>query len=161
MLLIPNPDATIICPMDNMRIGHLAWNATRVWERLWVGGLPDAEELAKQNPHRISTVISLSQFPVESKRNNVAYVHLPIEDGQPLSVGNFDRIMDAIAESIRWGVVLINCGAGVSRAPTMTASWMHCVGYRNIDSALVEIKKLRPFINPSRSLVNSIRRHLA
>jgi protein-tyrosine phosphatase len=133
---------------------------TRVWERLFIGGLEDAVDLAKSNPHGITTVISLCEDEVISKRRGVNYVHLPIDDAQPVSVGEFDRIMDAIAENIRWGIVLLHCGQGVIRAPSLTAAYMHVVGYCNLDSALAEIKRLRPISRPSRVLVDSIGRHL-
>jgi protein-tyrosine phosphatase len=68
--------------------------------------------------------------------------------------------MDAIRKNIRWGTVLLHCGVGLSRAPTMTAAWMHCVGYRNIDAAIEEIRAVRSIINPSKVLLQSIRRHL-
>ena len=48
----------------------------QVWERLFIGGLADAEELADDNPSRITTVISLSEIPVESKRQGINYLHL-------------------------------------------------------------------------------------
>jgi protein-tyrosine phosphatase len=133
---------------------------TRIWERLWVGGLTDAERLSKGNPDRIDTVISLCGECVASKRRGVNYIHIPIEDDQPVPVGKFDSVIDAIAENVRWGTVLLHCGVGISRAPTMTAAWMHVVGYKNIDAALEEIRAVRPILNPSNILLESIRRHL-
>ena len=41
---------------------------TKIWERLFIGGLADAEELATGNPFIITTVISLCELPVENKR---------------------------------------------------------------------------------------------
>jgi protein-tyrosine phosphatase len=133
---------------------------TQVWERLFLGGLNDAKRLAKGNPHRIDMVISLCETSVASKRRGVSYVHIPIADDQPVSVGDFDRIMDAIAENVRWGIVLVHCGVGISRAPSMTAAWMATVGYKNIDAAIEEIRLVRPFIAPSTVLLNSVKEHL-
>jgi protein-tyrosine phosphatase len=134
---------------------------TQVWERLWVGGLTDAKRLAKGNPNHIDTVISLCEERVAPKRRGVNYLLVPIEDDQHIPVGKFDAVIDAIAENIRWGTVLIHCGVGVSRAPSLTAAWMAAVGYKNLDAALAEIRKARPFIEPSKVLLESIRRHLA
>jgi protein-tyrosine phosphatase len=92
-----------------------------------------------------------------AKRPGVNYVLLPIQDDQPIPVGKFDAVIDAIAENIRWGTVLVNCGVGISRAPTLTAAWMHCVGYRNIDAAIEEIRAVRSFINPSQILLKSVK----
>lgn len=103
MILITNRYPSIICLMDIMRKGHIAWSATQVWERLWVGGLTDAEELAGGNPHRITTVVSLSEIPIEARRASIAYLHFAIEDDKPVSVRQFDRILDALSENLRWG----------------------------------------------------------
>ena len=133
---------------------------TRIWERLFIGGLTDDQRLAKRNPYNIDTVISLCKGCVTAKRPGVNYIHIPIEDKQPVSVGHFDCIIDAIAENIRWGTVLIHCGVGISRAPSMTAAWMHVVGYKDIDAAIEEIRQMRPFIDPSKPLMNSVKEHL-
>lgn len=133
---------------------------TQIWERLFIGGLADAEELAAGNPHGITTVISLSEIPVEGKCATINYLHFPIADDEPVSVRQFDRILDALNENIRWGTVFLHCSVGVSRAPSMAAAYMDAVGYRNLDAALKEIKQLRPFINPSTVLVESLKEHL-
>jgi protein-tyrosine phosphatase len=68
--------------------------------------------------------------------------------------------MDAISENIRWGTVLLQCGQGVSRAPSMAAAYMDAVGCMGIDAAIKEIRKVRPFIHPSSTLLNSLKEHL-
>jgi protein-tyrosine phosphatase len=133
---------------------------TQVWERLYIGGLADAEELAADNPPGITTVISLSEIPVESKRRGINYLHLPVEDDEPVPVRQFDAIMDAIRKNIRWGTVLLHCGVGVSRAPSLAASFMATVGYKSIDAGIKEIRQVRPFIHPSDVLLNSLKESL-
>ena len=133
---------------------------TRIWERLWLGSFRDAEELAEANPYCITTVISLCEACIAAKRRDVRYVRIPIEDAEPVPARKFDAIMNAIAQNIRRGTVLFHCGEGVSRAPSFTAAWMHYIGYRDIDSALAEIKRLRPFANPSKTLFDSVKEHL-
>ena len=133
---------------------------TQIWERLWVGGLQDAVRLAKGNPNHIDTVISLCEQCITAKRQGVNYVHLPIQDESPLPAGQFDSIMDALTENIRWGKVLLHCGVGISRAPSLAAAYMDAVGYKNYDVAIEEIRQLRSIINPSMILFKSIRRHL-
>jgi len=133
---------------------------TRIWERLFLGSLADAEDLAEANPHSISTVISLCEVCVASQRRGVNYLNIPIEADRPVPLGQFDRVMDAIGENIRWGTVLIHCRECISRAPSCTAAWMAAVGYKNLDAALAEIKHVRLFISPSDTLLDSLRRHL-
>ena len=133
---------------------------THIWERLWLGSLRDADGLADENPHGITAVISLCEACVAAKRRDVRYVHIPIEDAEPVPARKFDAVINAIAQNIRRGTVLLHCGEGVSRAPSLTAAYMHSVGYRKIDSALAEIKRLRPITNPSKTLFQSLKEHL-
>ena len=133
---------------------------TQVWERLYIGSLADAEELGDDNPCGIDTVISLSEFPVKHKRRGVNYLHLPIEDDEPLPVRQFDRILDALSENVRWGTVLLHCSLGVSRAPSLAAAYMDAVGCMSIDAALKEIRRVREFISPSDVLVKSLKEYL-
>ena len=131
-----------------------------MWERLWVGDLDDAEQLAVRNLHGITTVISLSDIDIENKRRGINYLHLPIEVDDAVPVGVFDRILNAVSENIRWGTVLLHCGHGMSRAPSMAAAYMNAVGYKSIDAALKEIRRVRTFVSPSNILLDSLRRHL-
>jgi protein-tyrosine phosphatase len=133
---------------------------TRIWERLYLGGRNDAERLYQSNPFNITTVVSLCEEEVIRHNLDINYIHIPIADASRLGVGQFDAIIDAIAENVRWGTVLLHCGSGVSRAPIMTAAWMHVAGYKNVDGALEEIAELRPIIAPSKILLSSVRRHL-
>jgi protein-tyrosine phosphatase len=130
---------------------------TRVWERLCLSGLDDAEKLVKANSHGINRVVTLCSETVQKRASRIAYVHIPVADSRPISAAKFDSVINAIAENIRWGTVLLNCGAGMSRAPIMLAAWMHVVGYKNISAALQEIAKLRPLIDPSPVLLASVK----
>jgi protein-tyrosine phosphatase len=133
---------------------------TQVWERLFIGGLSDAEELAEGNPLRITTVVSLTEIPVEAKRKGVNYVHVPIADDEPVPFRQFTTVMDAIAKSIRKGNPLLHCGVGVSRAPSLAAAYMDAVGCMGVETAIGEIRKLRPVISPSTVLINSLKENL-
>jgi protein-tyrosine phosphatase len=132
---------------------------TKLWERLFVGSLRDADALAASNPHEITTVITLCPEKVSHRGHEIAYLHFPISDSHPITAAQFDTIIDAIAENIRWGTVLIHCIGGSSRSPILTAAWMHIVGYRNIEDALIDIGKRRP-IEPSPTLLKSAMEHL-
>ena len=130
---------------------------TRIWERLFVGSLKDANLLAEANPHRITTVISLCDAAPRRPAKGVNYLHFPISDIRPVAVGTFDRIMDGVAENIRWGNLLIHCGVGSVRAPVITAAYMDVCGYKNIDEALEDVSALRPITSVSIILLNSIK----
>jgi hypothetical protein len=134
---------------------------TRIWERLFLGSFADSVRLVDSNQHGLTTVITLSESSVRSKRDDVLYVHIPVDETTPVRVGRFDAVIDAIAENIRWGTVLLNCDDDGSGASSFAAAWMATVGYKTIDAALAEIEELQPYINPSKTLLASIRRYLA
>ena len=133
---------------------------SRLCSRLYLGGIKDAERLAADNSAGITAVISLCAEEVVPKRRDVKYVRIPIDDARPISRPQFEAVMSAIAKHIRGGKVLLHCGAGMSRSPVMAASWIHRCGYLHIESALLEIAELRPTIDPSPTLLRSVKEHL-
>lgn len=141
------------------RNGGIESLLTQVWERLFIGGLADAEALAGSNPLGISTVITVCREAVRDKAEGVNYLHFPVPESRPLPVGRFDAIIDALWENIRWGKVLIHSLAGTNRAPVLAAAWMHAVGCKGIDAALADIGRLRT-VEPSPILLRSVKRAL-
>ena len=133
---------------------------TQVWERIFLGSEDDANALTGSNLNGVTTVISLCSQPVRSKAAGINYLRFPIRPFEAVTRAKFDKIIDAIAENVRWGTVLLHCNAGISRSPAMLAAWMDVVGYKNFDKALEEIATVRPAVSPEPVLVDSIRQHL-
>jgi protein-tyrosine phosphatase len=129
---------------------------TQAWERLFIGGIGDAEALAESNSFGIATVITLCRERVRKEAPRVNYLYFPLRDARPIPGGRFDAIIDALWESIRWGTVLVHSLAGSNRAPVIAAAWMHVVGCKNIDVALAEIGMLRT-IQPNPILLKSVK----
>jgi protein-tyrosine phosphatase len=127
---------------------------TKIWERLFLGELKDAQQLARSNPQRISTVISLCREQAVNKAAKITYIHIPIADSRPITAQKFEDIMFAIAIGVRRGKLLVHCLAGMSRSPILIAAWLHRCGYAEIDKALAEIAELRN-IAPSQVLLRS------
>jgi protein-tyrosine phosphatase len=130
---------------------------TQILERLFLGSLQDAERLSRGNPNRISTVITLCEQSVEHKSPDVHYIHLPIEDAEPVPVRQFDAIIRSIAEAVRIGNVLVHCAVGFSRSPTLTAAYLHCIKHKNFDAAMEGIRQVRPSVDPSKILLKSVK----
>lgn len=130
---------------------------TQVWDRLYIGGIVDALEIAESNPFEITTVITLCGEPIRIRRGGVNYLNFPVMEENPS--GQIDAILDALWENIRWGKVLVANGNGASTAPIIAAAWIHAVGYRDIDTALEDIGKLHP-IDPNPILLRSVKRAL-
>jgi Dual specificity phosphatase, catalytic domain len=129
---------------------------TKIWERLYVGSLKDAVQLARSNPRRIATVISLCRQKAVPRSPKITYIHIPIPDAAPISAQKLEDILYAMAIGVRRGSVLVHCREGMNRSPILVAAWMHRCGYGEIDKALSEIAKLRD-LAPWRALLTSVR----
>jgi protein-tyrosine phosphatase len=132
---------------------------TQVWDRLFIGGIHDAEALAESNPLGIATVITVCRETVRTKAEGINCLRFPVLETKSLPVGRFDAIIDALWENIRWGKVLVHSLAGANRAPALAAAWMHVVGCKNIDAALADIQRLRT-AEPNPILLRSIKENL-
>jgi protein-tyrosine phosphatase len=132
---------------------------TRIWERLYLGSLKDAAQLAVANPFGITAVLSLCSRKVPYRASRINYTRIPIAESRPISARKFEAVMGAISQSVRHGTLLIHCVAGINRSPVMTAAWLHRCGYLNLVAALVEIDRRRP-INPSPVFLRSVAEHL-
>ena len=132
---------------------------TKIWERIYVGSLKDAEQLARSNPRRIATVVSLCKDQATQRAPKVIYMHIPIADARPISEQKFEDIMFAITLGLRQGNLLVHCLQGMNRSPIMIAAWMDRCGYAGIEQSLSEIAKLRD-LAPSRIWLISVQAHL-
>ncbi len=128
---------------------------TKIWERVYLGSLKDAEQLTVSNPQRIATVVSLCRQQAAERSPRIIYIHIPIPDARPISAQKFEDIMFAIAIFVRRGNLLVHCLQGMNRSPILIAAWLDRCGYAGIDKALSEIAKLRD-IAPSRTLLTSV-----
>jgi protein-tyrosine phosphatase len=133
---------------------------TRIWERLYLGSLKDAAQLAAENPFGITAVLSLCSRKVPKRASLINYTCIPIAESRPISAREFEAVMGAISRGVRHGTLLIHCVAGINRSPVMTAAWLHRCGCLNLVAALLEIDRRRPMINPSPVLLRSVAEHL-
>jgi protein-tyrosine phosphatase len=129
---------------------------TKIWERLYLGSLKDAEQLARSNPQRIATVVSLCRQQAAQRAPKIIYIHIPIPDARPISAQKFEDIMFAIAIGVRRGNLLVHCLQGMNRSPILIAAWLDRCGYAGIDKALSQIAELRD-LAPSQTLLSSAR----
>ena len=129
---------------------------TKIWERLFLGSLKDAEQLARSNPQRITTVVSLCRQQAVHRASKITYIHIPIPDARPISAQKFEDIMYAMAIGLRRGNLLVHCLEGMNRSPILVAAWLHRCGYAGIDKALSEIAALRD-LAPSDTLLRSVK----
>jgi protein-tyrosine phosphatase len=133
---------------------------TRIWQRLYLGSLKDAAQLAVENPFGITAVLSLCSRELPYRASQINYTRIPIAESRPISARKFEAVMGAISQGVRHGTLLIHCVAGINRSPVMTAAWLHRCGCLDLIAALTEIDRRRPMIDPSPVLLRSVAEHL-
>jgi len=149
----------IVHRRDTTVEGEQLVGMTRIWERLYLGSLNDAAQLATDNPFGITAVLSLCSSKVPRKASRISYTRIPIAESRPISARKFEAVMGAISQGVRHGNLLIHCFGGMNRSPIMTAAWLRRCGCLSLIAALLEIERRRP-INPSPVLLRSVAVHL-
>ena len=134
---------------------------TKIFDVLYLGSSDDAEELARANPHQISTVITLCREPVVQRVPGIRYRQFPVRDARPVSIVWLNAILTSVEDGMARGRVLVHCGAGMSRAPTVVAALLDRIGFLGFARALSYLEDLRPAVAPSKALVESIARELS
>ena len=101
---------------------------TRIWERLYLGSLKDAAQLAAANPFGITAVLSLCSRKVPDKASRINYTRIPIAESRPISAGKFEAVMGAISQGVRHGTLLIHCVAGTRGLGDIQICWKQSSG---------------------------------
>jgi protein-tyrosine phosphatase len=142
-------------------IAGVSPSITKVLDGLFLGGRRDAEALSSANPHQIATVITLCEEPVGRRALGIRYLHFPVRDARPISIAWLNAILTSIEDGMARGRVLVHCGAGVSRAPTVVAAMLDRMGFLGFTRAMSYLEDLRPVVAPSKALVEGIERELS
>ena len=121
----------------------------------------DGPELTATSGPRLLAKPSLCREPVVQRVSGIRYLHFPVRDARPISIAWLNAILTSIEESMTRGSVLVHCGAGMSRAPTVVAAYLDRIGFLGFARALSYLEDLRPMVAPSRALVGSIARELS
>ena len=67
---------------------------TRIWERLYLGSLNDAAQLAVDNPFGITAVLSLCSSKVLRKASQINYTCMPIAEFDPSRNGSLKLLWE-------------------------------------------------------------------
>jgi len=137
----------------------------RVLPGLWLGGWMalnnDAEELRRRKVTHVVSVVSTQQScPLPDFIRG--HLHILANDSEDAAEGlsahfpDVCRFVDACRNEPR-GIVYIHCGAGISRAPTVAASYLMWKLGISAAEALRLIKRARPNIRPNLGFVKQLR----
>jgi protein-tyrosine phosphatase len=134
---------------------------TQIGHRLFVGGYARAADLAKENPNKITAVLCVHQVMDYPKNPEIIYEHVPFDDGQEIPPQKFVKALGWLKYMYEQGhVIYVHCAAGISRSPTICASFMHYEGIAEFHEALDQIRLDRPNVNPAPATLRSAKKML-
>jgi protein-tyrosine phosphatase len=127
---------------------------------LWLGGSSDATDIEAIKKLGIKAVLNLRTTKLREVEGCQMYWH-PLVDWFGNDQGEFDAAVQRLTELQAAKIpTLIHCHAGVSRSPTVLATWWAKEVGCSFDEACDVIRKMRPFIMPHTGLRNLARHHL-
>jgi len=135
-----------------IQIGVSPIETTRVTPHVFVGGQQYRRGLEALRQMGISATVSLRQEADDTAKGVAMEQHLwlPTPDDDAPTLAQLAQGVAFIREAVKAGRgVYIHCAQGVGRAPTMAAAYLISEGH-SPESALAAIRKVRPFITPTR-----------
>mmetsp|Transcript_23270 Transcript_23270/g.64992 ORF Transcript_23270/g.64992 Transcript_23270/m.64992 type:complete len:315 (-) Transcript_23270:49-993(-) len=149
------PEAFADQPVEHTALAKKLLILHEVMPRLWVGGWQaldkDCAALRQKGVTHVVSVISADKrkLPPFIKGHYYARVDDRDDAGETLAA-HFQSITDFIEVAREdGGAVFVHCGAGISRAPTVTAAYMVWKLHVPASTALNLIRRVRPCIRPN------------
>ncbi len=105
-------------------------------------------DMREAKRHGISAVVTLTESSLETEileSEGMAFLHIPVEDYQPPSLGQIETFVRFAREHLAQerGGVMVHCMAGRGRAGTMLACFLVAEGWPSA-SAIRHIRQSRP-----------------
>lgn len=132
--------------------GVPVWHLSEITPQLLVGGQHYPSGYPAMLDYGVSAIVNMrsNHSDVEKGIAGERHLHLATVDNTPPSVDDLLRGAEFVRSEIeRGGKVYIHCAVGCGRAPTMAAAYLISTGFSPND-ALKRIKKVRPFVHPTR-----------
>jgi hypothetical protein len=124
----------------------------RPW--LAIGKYRETRDEAWLRVYGIGAVLQLAEAVPYT---TIAALYLPVEDGEPLPTNLLRAGLDFIlAEKLAGHVILVACGAGISRAVTFAVAALKQVEQLGLLDALREVKRYHPEAMPHPELWASL-----
>lgn len=131
---------------------------SQITNRIFIGDANDGKDISMLKSLGINCVMNATLETDNLSGNpEFKYIRLDQNDGVPIPKETLDKFMTWMREIMvnEKNKVLIHCGAGVSRAPSFTITWLITTGF-GWDEAEALVRAKRDIINPNPILKQSI-----
>ena len=124
----------------------------RPW--LWIGSFRGTRDLAQLQANGIGAMLQLA---AEEPHATITTLHLAVEDGEPLDGPTLRRGLEFVARSRALSrVVLIACGAGISRSAAFCVAALKEAEGSSLPAAFAVVRSAHPVAAPHPALWRSL-----
>lgn len=133
---------------------------TLINDRIWLGNYYNGTQLVEENPNGITAVLDVSANP-PYEHGKLKYHREPFWDGHTIPETMFWSSLLWLREMYDSGeTILLHCVAGISRSPTIAASFLTYHLDWDFNRALRHLSQVRPIVNPATAVVVSAKSYL-
>ena len=129
------------------------YSVTEVLPGLFISDMYHAQDRKEISSRNILSIVNITD-DVPTPFEDVEYLRVPIKDNISVKISTFfEQTFDFIDDARKKGGVLVHCGHGISRAPTIVAAYLmkkYKLGY---EQALESIRIKRHGIDPNFSFM--------
>jgi protein-tyrosine phosphatase len=129
---------------------------TPVYPNIYLGSVYNANTWNTLVKNNIKYIINVSNELTNWYPDYIEYYQIPIKDNNSESMQPyFDESYNKIEEflSKKNGNILVHCFFGASRSVTIITEYLRRKTGKSIDDIIIELKKLRPVVNPSQQFI--------
>lgn len=145
---------SLLTSVDNLK------SMQEILPGLWCGSYVPAMEREFLKAHHITHIcccVDVGRFPFPE---DFMYMKLPLMDANDADAAQFfPRTFEFIENALikQRGAVLVHCGAGISRAPTITAAYLIRKLRLSATAAIALVQQRRPFASPNKGFRSQLR----
>jgi protein-tyrosine phosphatase len=131
---------------------------TKVTDRIYLGNEQDRRREGLKTPKLIEANLCLVCHPDNYKFINPpdqVTIHVPLQDGPGNKLSQFTLAIELLEALMTYTskTVLVHCAQGVSRSPTVLATYLACLRGTSFEEEVDKLKELRPIVSPNPVLI--------
>ena len=118
----------------------------KVRDWLFIGKYRDTLDKQLLRQHNITAMLQLAEL---IEHPGITSLYLPVEDGEPLPSEMIEKGIQFIkAQKAEGNIILVACGAGISRAAAFSTAALHEIEGIGLHHAFHVIKQARDIVLP-------------
>jgi len=132
-------------------------NANLIIDNIYLGSMYNASDNIFLDEVGINSIVNITADVPNFYEDKISYFNIRIADnGEDILTGDYLRASYKFIDDNKNKPVLIHCAFGRSRSVSVLVYYLVNKYMMTVDEALLYIKSKRPYINPSRLLIDNV-----